>query len=588
MKNIIFLLLFAFVLSIDVNADTTYQGTDSAVSFDSVRLYQSLGIKTDTVLRIDTLLKIDTLVRSNLDFIRGDSTLFAPVIFDGDTLYNIYTYIGPYSPDERSRALVDKLMEIAKDPAQEIDSIYVVNESTFSNIFLGDILISTITDIEASILGKSHQLLASERAEILRVAVNDYIERTSFKSILKGIIFSVIATIVLFIILRLFKKYFPIVYSFISEQKGQLIRGIKFQNIEIISDERATRLVINFFRLIRFILTVLLLYFYLPLVLGFFPWTRRFSDQLIGYILEPVKTFLNNLIDYLPDLIFILVAIFITRFIIKFVKFLFKEIDSNNISLPGFYPEWSMPTFKIVRFLIIVATVVVIFPYLPGSSSPAFRGISIFLGLLFSLGSTSAIANIIGGVVITYMRPFKIGDFVKIADTEGNVVEKNLLVTRVRTLKNVDITIPNSIVLSNHIINYSSTSNREGLVLHTKVTIGYDVDWRVVHKLLIDSSKNIDGIMSEPEPFVLQRSLDDFSVTYELNAFTHEASKMPPLYSELHKNIQDNFNKAGVEIMSPIFNAVRDGNRVNIPDDYLPKDYNQPSFRIFPFGGDKK
>lgn len=197
----------------------------------------------------------------------------------------------------------------------------------------------------------------------------------------------------------------------------------------------------------------------------------------------------------------------------------------------------------------------------------------------------------VSGVVITYMRPFRIGDRVKIADTTGDVVEKTLLVTRIRTTKNVDITIPNAMVLGSHIINFSSSANEKGLILHTTVTIGYDVPWNKVHELLISASNETEHILKEPKPFVLQTSLDDFYVSYELNAYTNEPGKMARIYSQLHSKIQDKFNEAGVEIMSPHYGAMRDGNQTTIPENYLPKTYEPPAFKIFGvnvFGNQKK
>ena len=195
-----------------------------------------------------------------------------------------------------------------------------------------------------------------------------------------------------------------------------------------------------------------------------------------------------------------------------------------------------------------------------------------FLGILFSLGSSSAIANAVAGLVITYMRPFRLGDRVKIGEVTGQVIEKTLLVTRVRTTKNEDITVPNASILSGHTINYTSSSKELGLVLHTSVTIGYDVPWRQVHELLIEAAVATNGVNISKEPFVLQTSLDDWYVAYQLNAYTDTPEFMPRIYSELHANIQDKFNEAGVEIMSPHYRAVRDGNAITIPKEPDGKD----------------
>ena len=205
------------------------------------------------------------------------------------------------------------------------------------------------------------------------------------------------------------------------------------------------------------------------------------------------------------------------------------------------------------------------FPYIPGSSSPAFKGISIFLGVLFSLGSSGAVGNIVAGVILTYTRAFQAGDRVQIGEAVGDVVGKNLLATRVRTIKNEDITIPNALVLGSHIKNYSCHAREPGLILHTSVTIGYDAPWRTVHQLLIDAARNTRLVLAEPAPFVLQTALDDFYVSYQLNAYTGEAAQMAATYSELHQNIQDRFNVAGLEICSPHFSAMRDANHIAIP-----------------------
>ena len=189
--------------------------------------------------------------------------------------------------------------------------------------------------------------------------------------------------------------------------------------------------------------------------------------------------------------------------------------------------------------------------------------------------------NIIGGIVITYMRPFIIGDRVKIADTIGDITEKTLLVTRIRTIKNVDITIPNAMVLGSHIINYSTSAKNKGLILHTTVTIGYDAPWRKVHELLKAAAAATENVLTEPAPFILQTALDDFYVHYELNAYTDKPNIMANIYSNLHQNIQDKFNEGGVEIMSSHYSTIRDGNQVTIPKDYLPKEYKVPAFRLF-------
>ncbi|RRN76748.1 mechanosensitive ion channel family protein, partial [Pseudoxanthomonas sp. SGD-10] len=197
--------------------------------------------------------------------------------------------------------------------------------------------------------------------------------------------------------------------------------------------------------------------------------------------------------------------------------------------------------------------------YLPGSSSPAFQGVSVFLGVLISLGSSSAISNIVAGLVITYMRPFRIGDRVKIGEVTGDVVEKSMLVTRIRTVKNEDITVPNSMVLSASSVNYSSQTknNNPGLIVHYTVTVGYDVHWQKVYDLLTEAALATVHILPDPKPFVLQLSLDDYYISYQINAYTKEANKQAIIYSNLLENIQEVFTKAGIDLKSPSYHVIQ-------------------------------
>lgn len=406
----------------------------------------------------------------------------------------------------------------------------------------------------------------------------------NIQPILGGLLVWVLITVAAITLFKGINATFRALRRRIPSWKGSLIKPVKLKTAEILSEDRIAEITDFLVRTLQFIALIILAYLYITFAFGLFEFTRTWAATLFSYITDPLWTALLAFVNYLPNLFYIAIISFITYNLLKLIRLIFTEVGKESISVPGFYSEWAEPTYKIVRFLVLAFAAIVIFPYLPGSDSPFFQGISVFLGILFSLGSSSAISNIVAGVVLTYMRPFKIGDRVKIADTMGDVVEKTLLVTRVRTVKNVDITIPNSMVLGSHIINYSSSSSDKGLILHTTVTIGYDVPWKQVHALLISAASATTHILNEPAPFVLQTSLDDFYVSYELNAYTNEPGKMSRIYSELHGHIQDKFNEAGVEILSPHYGAHRDGNQVTIPQNYLPKDYEAPSFRISPVG----
>ncbi|MBN1827943.1 MAG: mechanosensitive ion channel family protein, partial [Deltaproteobacteria bacterium] len=398
--------------------------------------------------------------------------------------------------------------------------------------------------------------------------------------VLRGLFLSFFLTIVTLALWKGGHTFFDILLHGIGALRGTAIRAVKLKTLEVVSEERIFGFVSFAIGAVQFIAGSVLLYFYLTLLLSFFTFTATWAGKLFEYFLGPIWTVLHGIAQFLPNLFFIVVILFMTRYLIKFVKIIFIEIEKGTFVLSGFHPDWAIPTYKISRFLIIVFAAIVIFPYLPGSHSNVFRGISVFFGILLSLGSAGVVGNIMAGIVITYMRPFKIGDRVKIADTLGDVIEKTLLVTRIRTIKNVDVSIPNALVLTNHIINFSSMAKETGVIFHTTVTIGYDAPWRKVHESLISAARATGGIKSSPEPFVLQTALNDFHVSYELNAYTDRPENMASIYSMLHENIQDKFNERGIEIMSPHYTSIRDGNRSTIPEGYLPKNYNAPSFRF--------
>ncbi|MCC6142096.1 MAG: mechanosensitive ion channel family protein [Nitrospira sp.] len=509
----------------------------------------------------------------------------APVIFEQETLFSLYDTIGPFTPEERARAVTERLARLSNDASANARPIMASDRESTSELIHGDMILMTITDRDAQPTGKLRQDLAKEYAQKVQDSVHRVRERMSWKALLTDTGLVILATVILIAALFALHKLFLKIYAKIKSWCGPVIHPIKIQNVELLSPHQIAAGLIAVARGIRVLATLVLLYIYLTTALGIFAWTRGIATMLLEVVLSTLQTIGLAFSSYLPNIVSIVVITLVTRYILKLIGFFFKGIGRGAITFSGFHPDWAEPTYKIVRFLVIIFAAIAIFPHIPGSESEGFRGISVFLGLLISLGSAAAIGNVIAGVVLTYMRPFRVGDRVKIADTVGDVIERTLLVTRIRTIKNVDITIPNAMVGGSHIINYSSAAtNPVPLILHTNVTIGYDVPWRKVHELLIDAANSTTHVLKNPPPFVLQTSLDDFYVTYELNASTDKPNSMAVIYAGIHQNIQDKFNEAGVEIMSPHFGQLRDGNQTTIPEQYLPKTYQAPSFRIGPIG----
>jgi small-conductance mechanosensitive channel len=384
-----------------------------------------------------------------------------------------------------------------------------------------------------------------------------------------GLAIAAIAFLLIFIygINRLFK----IIYKKIYSLAGNKIKGLSFKTYQFLTPKYTASLIVGGFKIVRLLILFIVFYFWLPLVFSIFHWTKDISKTLIGYAIEPIKSLGSSFVDYLPSLLFIGIVFFIVRYINKIINFFAKEISNERLKLDGFYKEWAKPTSIIAKLIIYVFALVFIFPYLPGSGSPAFQGVSIFVGVLLSLGSTGFVANAVSGLMIIYMRPFIIGDVVKIGDNIGTVVSKQMLVTRLNTPKNEEISIPNKMIVEGQIVNFSSEEKGVGIFMHTTVTLGYDVSWRKVHEVMIEAAKRTTEIIEDPKPFVLQTALNDFNVAYELNAYTKNPSKMAVTYSELHQNLQDCLNENGIEILSPHYKVERSSNETTIPKEYKNK-----------------
>ncbi|MEM9256411.1 MAG: mechanosensitive ion channel domain-containing protein [Pseudomonadota bacterium] len=345
----------------------------------------------------------------------------------------------------------------------------------------------------------------------------------------------------------------------------QRYKPLRWQAQDLVSAADMKAFWMSLWRTLSWLISVALMVVGVTGLLTGFSWSLNLAAGIIVMVINALRFVWAGFVDYLPNLVTIIVIIFLARYVVRMIGVVFEGISSRRIYLKNFYPEWAETSFGIIRLLVYALTAVIVFPYLPGSSSPAFQGISIFVGVLVSLGSTTAVANVIAGVVLTYTRAFEEGDQVKIAETRGRIVERSTFVTRVQTLKNEIVSIPNSMVLNNNIMNYSNNMGRRGLLVHTSVTIGYDVPWQTVNRLLIDAAHRTENIIEQPEPFVLQTALEDNYVSYEVNGWIHKPELLPRIYSDLHANILDAFQRENIEITSPHYRAVRDGTQPAIP-----------------------
>ncbi|AOC93370.1 Miniconductance mechanosensitive channel MscM precursor [Flavobacterium anhuiense] len=504
-----------------------------------------------------------------------------PVAPFKDTLFLVYHNVGSFSAKERAEYISNKIKRLYNESFFEKDSIKIVpSDVSMDIVYQNDFVIMSVLDADAKAENSTMANIANRNLAKIKSAI--IYQNENYSQLPKRIGYTALLVLIIGLILFLTAKIFNFIKNYVVKNRAKYFKGVHYNSIKILSPEKQLILLLRIFSVIKIITLILIVYLSLPVLFSIFPATKDYTTTLLRWILTPAKSAFMGFVGFLPSLFTIIVIIIIFKYSLKIIKFFFYEIKSENIKINGFYSDWALPTFNVIRLLMYAFMLVIIFPYLPGSDSPIFKGVSVFVGVLFSLGSSNAIANMVAGLVITYMRPFKIGDYIKIGDVSGEVIEKTALVTRIRTPKFEDITIPNATVLSSTSTNYSANTNQatNGLLIHTTVTIGYDVPWKDIHVALIDAALKTEMTEKEPAPFVLQTSLDDFYVSYQINVYTKEPTKQPRIYSSLHQNIQDSFNAAGIEIMSPHYSALRDGNTTTIPPNYLKEDYESPVFNI--------
>ena len=500
------------------------------------------------------------------------------VEIDGKTILYVYQSIGSITAKDRAEKITERILAAAKYGTSP-DSVAVTVLPVWTEIAAGGKILLAVSDEDARLAGKSRAQLAADDAASIRSALIEYQRNHSWRSLFRGGIYAIVATLVLAFLLFVLAKVRGLIHNLLAGWIEKWSKSEKRTPLHIAATY-VTSTLLALGSVVRWIAVIALFEVYVTVLLSFFPQTRSVSHAVTGWILDALTTLGHAVLAYLPNLFIIAIVIIIAIQVSHLITLLFSEIEKGVLSIKGFYSEWAHPTSRLVNMLVLVLTIIVIFPYLPGSKSPAFQGISIFVGVLLSLGSSSAVANAVAGVILTYMRSFSVGDWVKIGDTLGEVQEKNMLVTRVLTQKHEIITIPNATVMNGAVMNYTREANTSGVIFHTTVTIGYDAPWKTVHQLLIDAASATEHVLRNPAPFVLQTQLNDFYVAYELNVHTDNPRQMQFIYSDLHQNIQDRFNEAGVEICSPHFAALRDGNTIAIPEQYVSKDYAAPSFRV--------
>lgn len=504
----------------------------------------------------------------------------APVVFRGQTLFSVLVPVGDLTVAARAAAIERRIAHAMDEADSGVDSLRLEPGTDAVDIFIGSVFITSVTDRDANPLGRTRGQLAADRALTLREALAADHAARSGRALLLSFAWSLGALAIALAAIAFVVRGLGRVRRVLLEWTRRRTQDVHVRGMTVVSVKHALVFVNGAVDVLRGLLLLLITLIAAHFVLTRFPATQDLAHSAEKSVHQALDWAGNGLLAFLPNLLYLAIIVFVTRYLLAAIRFTMDGIAGSRAVQADFPVEWVQPTYQILRFFVLALAAVMAFPFLPGFGSRAFQGVSVFVGIVLSLGSTAAIANLVAGIVLIYMRALSPGDRVRIGDNNGDVIACDRLAVKLRTCENTEISIPNVLALGTHITNYSRQAAKGRLILRTSVTIGYDIPWQRVSELLIAAARATPNIVSDPPPFVLRTALEDSYVRHELNAYTATARDMAGMYSNLHTNILDGFHAAGIEIMSPRYSAVRDGNHVALPDANVPADYEAPSFGV--------
>ncbi|HVO26797.1 MAG TPA: mechanosensitive ion channel family protein [Candidatus Margulisiibacteriota bacterium] len=476
----------------------------------------------------------------------------APVEIDGHVLFHLRGATA-LPATVRAARVRERIEAIAAEPTIRSDELRVVPSGEYMRIMAGERDVLMLVDADARQMQVSLTVLADLYRHRIVQAIDEYRQERRPEQLLRDALLAVVATAALALATVLVVWLTRRLDVRLEQRFHRRIEALEAQSFELVRAEQIRGALSNMLRAVRVVALLALVLIYLHFVLSLFPWTRGAANRVLPVVVGPVRVMGRAVLANIPNLVFLAILFVVMRFVLRMTRLFFDAVARGSVTVAGFDREWAGPTYRIARVAVIAFGLVVAYPYIPGSESAAFKGISLFLGVVFSLGSSSVISNMIAGYTMTYRRAFKVGDRIKVGETLGDVIAMRLQVTHLRSLKNEEVVIPNSQILNSEIVNYSSLARAQGLILHTTVGIGYETPWRQVEGMLLLAVERTPGLLKEPPPFVLHRKLADFAVEYEINAYCHDAQAMMSLYTALHRNILDVFNEYGVQIMTPAY-----------------------------------
>ncbi len=495
------------------------------------------------------------------------------VTLDGRNVLEMRATTGAQNLEDVARRESSELLALAKDRTVAVNQIVVRDSPPYALIGIEDSSgefeqLGAVDDRMAACSASTRMRLAETYRDSLKTAISRYRKENSAQFWLRGSALAALVLAAYVVWLRVQFRLNNRIRDWLSSRERFVLQRLSRVGITALVDADRVRQLMQLIRVvIHWTILLLISYLLIPLLLGFFPPTQGIAEGLRAQILGLVVAFLQGMVAAIPNLLSIAVIIGITIVIIRISNAFFNAIRLGRLRIPGFYREWAKPTSRLVATLAVLIALVGAFPFVPGSGSEVFQGAGLFVGVLAALGSSAVATNIISGLMLIYTRAFREGDRIDINGVVGVVQDRTLLVTRVKTPRNELVSIPNATVISSSVTNFSFSRReiRQPVALATTITIGYDVPWRQVHELMLTAARSVEGITDEIEPFVLQTSLNDFHISYELTAYVRDPGTYRQTLSDLFAALQDHFAEAKVEILSPGYHAIRNGNASTLP-----------------------
>lgn len=473
------------------------------------------------------------------------------VVFNRTVVVFRAPYLG-FSPAERAALATERVRSLLDRPGPGEVTTQPAPDGV--RVQLDGTLAFMVTAGDANTPNEeTQQATAARAADALRQVIAETRELRDTRAMAKAAALAALTTLVYAALMWGLLRLRRLVGNRILRTTGQHAQRLQVSGVQIVERDWVLRITHRVVSGIFILVALLLTYEWVSRMLGFFPFTRPWGERLNGFLLRTATELLSGIAAAVPQLLIAAVIFLIARSITNLLDRFFDRVQSGSLDLGWVDKDTVRPTRRLLTLVVWLLALVMAYPYLPGAETEAFKGLSVLVGLMISIGGASVIGQAFSGVILIYTRTFRVGEYVRIDSHEGTVVEMTMYQTRIRTGLGEELTLPNSLVLGTVTKNYSRTVHGAGFILDTTVTIGYDTPWRQVHAMLVDAAVRTPGVLGKPSPHVFQTALSDFYVEYRLvaQAIPSEPRPRAEVLSQLHQNIQDVFNENGVQIMSP-------------------------------------